>query len=434
MYLKKIDLFFESLMKNKKMLYGFFIFVSIIFSLLAISRRVDSVTYPQFWAEDGATWYANAYSMGPLKPFFIPVSGYFQTISRITASLSLFLPLHSVPLFFNLIALVIQVLPAIFFLSKRFEKVIESFGARFLISLAYLGFPSTFETHLNLSNSQWRLAILIFLIMIAKPSSSKAWKIFDGLLLAVAGLSGPFSIMLMPVFCIYYYLSKNKSQQLLNFFIVLTTGFVQFVSVLFEIGSHARGQINLGISALGFSKIFAGKVVISSLLGARVYNSIWRSSWWNDGYATILVTIIAIALLGYVLKKAELELKLFIIYSYLVFSMALIFPMVSSADMTEWDAMLRPFGGNRYFLLPMLGFIVSIVWIFARAGKAKCLKYFTTFLLGMFIFIGIPFGWIIAPYKDFNFSNQAKQFEAFPLGKSMDFKINPGWTMTLIKK
>ena len=32
--------------------------------LLVILRRPDAVTYPQFWAEDGSSWFADAYNSG----------------------------------------------------------------------------------------------------------------------------------------------------------------------------------------------------------------------------------------------------------------------------------------------------------------------------------------------------------------------------------
>ena len=58
--------------------------VILIGSLLIISRQPSVVYHPQFWAEDGAVWYADAWNRGWIA-LIQPHTGYLQTISRITA-------------------------------------------------------------------------------------------------------------------------------------------------------------------------------------------------------------------------------------------------------------------------------------------------------------------------------------------------------------
>ena len=74
-------------------------------------RRPDALLNAQFWAEDGAFWYADAYNAGPWISLFQPENGYFQTISRLVAGISLLFPLRDAPLFFNVAAITIQALP-----------------------------------------------------------------------------------------------------------------------------------------------------------------------------------------------------------------------------------------------------------------------------------------------------------------------------------
>lgn len=431
--MQKIDAFIDSLKTNRKKVFLFFLIAFFFFSIISISRRIDSVTSPQFWAEDGAIWYANAYNMGPFSPFLVPVSGYFQTVSRVGAAISLLVPLQYAPLVFNLIAISIQVLPALFFLSRRFEHVVSSVTIRFAMGFAYLVLPSTFETHINLSNAQWRLSLLLFLIIIARRSDSRTWKIFDILFLLLAGLSGPFSIVALPIVLFYCGRLSNK-QSLYKILIIAITGLIQFASVLIETAKHARGQVNLGASVLGFFKILAGKIFIGGLLGSSVYGLIWKSSWWTLGYAAVIISIVGLLMIFYSFAKSNLEFKLFLAYSYGIFLLTLIFPMVSSTELSEWDSMLRPNGGNRYFFLPMLAWIVTIGWTYFIFQKSLYLKYLTTLLLCLFIFVGVPLGWKIKSFKDYHFSDQVKQFEKKQGGQTMDIRINPGWNMTLTKK
>jgi hypothetical protein len=93
-------------------------------ALILVLRRPDAILNPQFWAEDGKVWFANAYNLGPLRSLLLPQDGYFQTISRITAAISLLVPTKSAPLVFNLVALIIQLLPFGIIVSPRFAGVI----------------------------------------------------------------------------------------------------------------------------------------------------------------------------------------------------------------------------------------------------------------------------------------------------------------------
>jgi len=169
------------------------VLVVALFGLIVISRRVDVITNPQFYAEDGVFWYSEAYSAShSWKPFLIPKQGYFQTVSRVGGFIGNSVDTRHAPLVFNILAILLQILPAVYSLSSRFSKIVPKFYARFLCSLAYLLLLGTAETHANLTNVQWRLAILMFMIIIVPESKKLGWKIFDGLFLLLAGLSGPF--------------------------------------------------------------------------------------------------------------------------------------------------------------------------------------------------------------------------------------------------
>jgi hypothetical protein len=433
MSIEKIDAFFESWKMDRKKVIYFFLIAFVFFAIISVSRRIDSVTHPQFWAEDGIVWYSNAYHMGPFAPFLIPVSGYFQTISRIGAAVSLLFPLRYAPLIFNIFAICIQILPALFFLTRRFNNVVSSTTMRLAIGFAYLALPFTFETHINLSNAQWRLSVLLFLIIIAKSDRRILWKIFDIFFLVLAGLSGPFSIVAAPI-AVYYFLKYTNRHFIYKTLIVCSTGLIQLISALVETAHNARGQVHLGVSLPVFLKILAGKVFITGLFGALVYGIVWKSSWWASGYVAAITAIIGTVMIVYAFRKSQPELKLFIAYAYGVFLLALIFPMVSNTDVPEWESMLHPAGGNRYLFLPILAWIMALVWIYFRAQKFEYIKNFAAILLCLFAFIGIPLSWKITPFKDYHFADQARQFEKIPSGQSMNFKINPCWNMTLIKK
>src|SRR5262249_19047224 len=74
--------------------------------LLLILRRPDAFLHPQFWAEDGAFFYLNAYNYG-LGSLLMPYrgSGCFYLFQQLAALPSAWMPVVLVPLYFNVITL-----------------------------------------------------------------------------------------------------------------------------------------------------------------------------------------------------------------------------------------------------------------------------------------------------------------------------------------
>jgi len=117
--------------------------------VLLLTRRPDAILNAQFWAEDGKDWYANAYNLGAVKSLFMAHDGYFQTISRITASIAQAFPLIWAPLIFNSVALIFEILPVNLILSSRFSEVIPNKSARLLLAFLYIALPNSVEVHAN---------------------------------------------------------------------------------------------------------------------------------------------------------------------------------------------------------------------------------------------------------------------------------------------
>src|ERR1039458_9855411 len=100
--------------------------ITLLASVIVISRRVDAFTNAQFYAEDGAKWFANAYTYGPVAP---------------------------VP-------------PVAFLLSSRFDTVVPSFRARLAVCAVYVLMPST-ELNVDITTAQFHLVVLAFLVIVA---------------------------------------------------------------------------------------------------------------------------------------------------------------------------------------------------------------------------------------------------------------------------
>lgn len=87
---------------------------ALVFVLL-VSRRPDAVFHPQFYAEDGTVWFADAYNFGWAAITHLAYrnwnSAYFSLLTRLVAELALSFPFSKAPLVFNLVALSVAALP-----------------------------------------------------------------------------------------------------------------------------------------------------------------------------------------------------------------------------------------------------------------------------------------------------------------------------------
>ncbi|NTV41430.1 MAG: hypothetical protein HGA61_04115 [Candidatus Moranbacteria bacterium] len=258
-----------------------------------------------------------------------------------------------VPLVFNLFAIAFQILPAMFFLSSRFRGLISKFYLRFLIGLGYFLILGAGETHANLTNVQWRLALLMFLIIIAPESKKIGWKVFDGVMLLLAGLSGPFVFFAFPLAGVYFYL-KSFKKYVDRFVILLVTFSIQIYSFLFIVSDATRSTAPLGVSFSNFFKILAGDVFVRGILGVDYMRKVMGLEAWKNDFLPITFGILGIFMLGYVFWKAQLEIKLFIVFCFLILAAGMASPQVSLVK-PQWEVMKGGSGGRYYFFRRWLG-------------------------------------------------------------------------------
>lgn len=442
-----------------------FLLSLILFITIIIARRSDVIFCPQFHVEDGSIWYSEAYhANNPFLPFLIPKSGHFQTISRIGGLLSNLIPLQHAPLFMNIIAILIQVAPALFFLSKRFEIIVKQQLGRFLIGIIYLLLPATQETHITLTTSMWRLALLAFLIIIATPSQKIIKKTIYSITLFISGVSGPFVLYLFPIFLIHARFLKIKLR-IYCFIPLLLTFFIQlYCYIATSIGIYPDGRSSAlhGEKSINFFKILSGKIFLSGIFGLNAYRKILYAIIWDDGYLPILISIIGVALMLYTFIKAKVELRLFLLLSLFIFVSAMLTPL-SDSKYPHWLVMLSPLPGNRYFFFPILALNLSIIFIaFNSPTRTDCnynlspsikeacrplsyrqnicyfmqktIRFLAILLIGCFFLFGVRNDFFFGRFKNYHFKEQVLEFNKIRRGQTFTFTIYPGWQMTLKKK
>ena len=332
----------------------------LIFLLAAgavISRRPGAISHPQFFAEDGMYWYANAYNLGWFHALFIPRVGYFQTLPRLAAALSLLLPLRFAPLLLNLAAIVIQVLPVTVLLSSRMTAW-GSLTVRALMAFTYIALPNSYELDAVITNAQWHLALLAALIVLAAPSKS-LWRAFDAVAVLLSGLTGPFCLALFPLAAFFWWKRRDGWRLLLAG--LLGICFIAQLSVFVSTGTAARSQASLGASAPLFFRMLVGDVYLGAIAGQN------HLALHGNVLALAAIGLLASALIGYCFWKASLELRLFLIYCFVLYAASLKNPLISY-DKPQW-LVLEDAPGLRYWFFPMLALVWSAAWCIAPTGS-----------------------------------------------------------------
>lgn len=387
---------------------------------IVISRRPDVIWNAQFWAEDGVRWYAEAYQYG-IHALFMPSTGYYVTLQRLAGLVAQSVPMSRAPLLFNLIGLIVQVLPVSLFLSSRYGFA-GPLPRRMLFSFVYLALPNTAEINVDITNAQWHMALLGCMVLLAGIARSWRWMAFDLAVMVLLAVTGPFAILLVPVAALIYWHRKELWRALLGG-VVVVGALLQAVSL----ATNPRSARALGASWHQFIRITGRQVFWAPLFGSSGF---WlpdpQPRWYFDLLG--LTVLLGFSLLLFALWKGPFRLKLFLVFSLELFAAALVSPL------GEWRVLHLPGAASRYWFFPMLCFLACLFWLVLAEGISKKLRWVALALL-LSMGLGVTSDWRYPPLVDFHFARYAREFAAVPKNTQFEIPINPpGWKMVLLKK
>jgi len=407
----------------------FYLVVFLAGFLIIVSRRPDAVTNAQFFAEDGQRWYADAYHFG-VRSLVIPdeAGGYLHTAPRLAATLSLLVPFSRAPLVMNLCAILVQVLPVIVLVSPRFSSM--GLWKRLLASFLYLGLPNSYGTNANATNMQWHLALLACLVLLGQPPNDRKWKFFDVIVLLLMSVESPIGILFLPFAYAVWWMRRNRWTATLCAVSVpgaILQGFVVLTS-------HSRQVAANGASTTRLLSILGRQVFLAPLVGTK---SVLHFALRYSAHTCLLLEGIATAagliILLYAIRHAPVELKLFIVFSFIVLGITLARPLAGTPDQPQWEWMRFPGTANRYYFMPIVAFLAALLWT-VDSGKALAIRGLGIVLL-MFLPFGIRRDWRYPAFSDMHFREYASQFQEAPSGTRILIPINPPpWRMQLIKR
>jgi hypothetical protein len=391
---------------------------------IVFARRPDALLNPQFFAEDGKIWFADAYNSGWLATLFKPHAGYLQTFPRLIAGLALLVPLQFAPFLMNACGAAIQVLPAMILLSKRCAGW-GPLHIRALMAAVYLALPNSREIHVTVTNAQWHLALLACLLLLSAAPRDAFWRIADLTIVILCGLTGPFCFVLTPLAIVFYWKRRERWRLVLAGTMAICT----VIQILTLILSHpTRFHDPLGASPQLFVRILAGNVYLAALAGH------WTPLEMNLAFYAAIAAI-ATTLVGYVFFRAGLELRLFLFFSATIFLASIASPITGQHAEPQWWR-LRGSLGMRYWFLPTLAFLWCVIWCATSAASRRVRNLG---ICGAVIMcIGIAADWRYPAYIDLQFPEYARQFAAATPGTIVTIPLNPvnasKWAVRLVKQ
>jgi hypothetical protein len=203
-----------------------------IISLGVIVFRDPSLFYsPRFWAEDFLVYFHSAY-VSPLRALIEPHQGYYVLWSNLSGILeATIIPLEYAPAISEAMALLVVLLIIIAILVNQ-SPALDSPVKKALACWAALVVGAAGEIWLTAGNSPAVFPVLVFLILIDEkqnPAKRRLWYA----LAFIAGLSGPQSNFIAPLFLLRYWLKRERGD-LVIFFILLFTSIVEFYSIVYS--------------------------------------------------------------------------------------------------------------------------------------------------------------------------------------------------------
>ena len=403
-------------------------FAFLMLGVVMLLTRLPVILLTNLWAEDGTVFYAEAYNQGALRALLIPHTSYLQTFPRLESLLAVHFPVLFAPYLASAVALLADVLPGAVFVSNRFRKVVPARAVRILLALASIALPGSFEVNGNLSNVQWHLALLGFVLLLAAPRT-RVGHVLDLLALAVVGLSGPFGFLLLPAALV---LAWKRGRWLWPRVAVLTVT-VAIQGLIYVTHRDQRPPANLGLSGPLLVRIL-DRPLLQPILGTDAYQQLLHSTAWSALWLPLAVLIAGAVLVALALWRGPLELRLLLWLGAGVLVFAL-FGALTPPKGTLWSMLPSGDSGFRYFYIPAFIWIATLIWA-ACQPKLSLLRGIAVGILAVSLLVGIPRDWRYGPeLPATGYQAAARAFDRSPPGTDATLPIAPtNWTMSLHKR
>jgi hypothetical protein len=395
-------------------------------ALLAVRQPQDFLA-PQLNAEEGAIFFQEAYNRGFLASFFTAEAGYYHLLLRLTAGLALLGPLELVPWVFKAVSFAVQMLPVAYLLADGMAGFVVSPVFRVAVAALYVAGPNSNEIYVNATNSQWHLTLAACLILLSAWRPGKARRIADTGVLVLFSLSGPFSLVCLPLAAWRWWrdgvLGVDRTRHC-GPALAVFGALVQLAYLLMGQRLAGGAEQYAGVTVPEAVRILGLHGGLNSLLGMHF---VWRHGAafpsWLPPLAAGALALVAVAVIR--LRNAALA----VLAGLAAVSVAVVF-LFPLNDPRLW---LRPEFGPRYFFFTTLALLFGLLAMAERGGWGRRVA---APLLAVALLFGVRGDFVVPPLPDNQWREQIAVFRTLPAGESFYIPIHPHqeWGVTLVKK
>jgi hypothetical protein len=393
--------------------------------ILIILRNSDVIVNAQPWAEDGRIFITDSLLEG-WNSILRPYAGYLHLIPRLTTIISVHLSIFLgkgislVPFFMNSISVLISVSCVVFLCHSRFDWI-ASFKHRALVSILIIVIPYTTSGEIfgSITNSQWWLSYIQFLIAWEILHKNKLPSISNLILLIVTSLTGPLGVIPFLAMLIVYLRNFKK-----NFFelyysismlvisalvaIQMIISMVKRVSItnhenLFEI-------IYINLPRLFFSGILSRNILID-----------YKFVLSKESYSTSVLigsVLILVLIILYKQRYKDLLIPGLILFIY----MAMVYK--GSPDWYKFYSIPYTNGAGRYLFLPTSIFLTVFIAGLTKKLRVDLLSSICILILVLILITDIN-NFKFPKLNDYNWIQTTKNFD-LEGSNFCESIINPG--------
>jgi hypothetical protein len=394
--------------------------------VVTLARRPDALSNPQFWAEDGAVFFQQAWNDGGFHELTTTYLGYLEEVQRLVAIPAASIGLRFAPALFNLVALAFQVAPACYFVSNRGESLVESRPMRVLVGAIYLLLPNA-EINLNLTNVQWHLAILAFLIVVAHPARHRWARIAEDVVIVLAVLTGPFCFVLLTIAGVWYW--KHRFATTRVFIALAAAGTV--IQLTASALGPGRPHSDLGAGVFRFIDIAANRVFLGGSFGQDLHNTFLIANPQSGAGLVWAVVVVGVGsvITGFAFWRGPLPLRLFIAFGAVIFVGGLLSP--AAGTKAVWTHLILPADASRYFFIAQLAWILSLMWVVTRS-HSKTVSAALVAAVCFGVGLGVASEWRYPEFPDLNPDIYVTALNRAKAGHVVTIPLNPIYPADLL--
>ena len=189
-----------------------FVILFLLGCVVLVLRRPEAVLLPQFFAEDGAVFFRDAFHLPFYRSWLLPHAGYQNLLPRLLAEGAFIVPLRYVPAFYNLSALIVAALSLCWIALPNFRSLIPSDWMRAGLVVLFWVMPNQ-EALMKLSYLQWYVLLWMALVsMMRLPGSARGRSVL-ALACGIGFLSAPVAAITLPVWALRVWAARDRGER-----------------------------------------------------------------------------------------------------------------------------------------------------------------------------------------------------------------------------